>query len=93
MPAIQLFITCLVDSFYPETGEAVVEIFQRLGVNVDFPRDQTCCGQPNFNAGLRSEDDERLSRALKSTNVTMLRVDGAGTGRSAFVSDRSEYEK
>jgi L-lactate dehydrogenase complex protein LldE len=55
MTHIQLFITCLVDSFYPQTGEAIVEILHRLGIRVDFPRDQTCCGQPSFNAGLRDE--------------------------------------
>jgi L-lactate dehydrogenase complex protein LldE len=55
MANVQLFITCLVDSFYPQTGEAVVDILQRLGVGVDVPFDQTCCGQPNFNAGLRAE--------------------------------------
>lgn len=55
MPPIQLFITCLVDSFYPRTGEAIVDIFHRLGMTVDFAPDQTCCGQPNFNAGLRAE--------------------------------------
>ncbi len=55
MTTVQLFVTCLVDSFYPQTGEAVVDIFQRLGVNVEFAPDQTCCGQPNFNAGLRVE--------------------------------------
>jgi L-lactate dehydrogenase complex protein LldE len=55
MSTAQLFITCLVDSFYPHTGEAVVNILHHIGVNVEFPPDQTCCGQPNFNAGLRSE--------------------------------------
>ena len=55
MTTIQLFITCLIDSFYPKTGEAIVDILHRLGVNVEFPLDQTCCGQPNFNAGLRAE--------------------------------------
>jgi L-lactate dehydrogenase complex protein LldE len=55
MTTVQLFITCLIDSFYPQTGEAVVEIFRHLGVNVEFAPDQTCCGQPNFNAGLRAE--------------------------------------
>ena len=55
MTTVQLFVTCLVDSFYPQTGEAVVEILRRLGITVEFPRDQTCCGQPNFNAGLREE--------------------------------------
>jgi L-lactate dehydrogenase complex protein LldE len=55
MADVQLFITCLVDSFYPQTGEAIVDILRRLGRSVDFPRDQTCCGQPTFNAGLRNE--------------------------------------
>ncbi|MFN8413912.1 MAG: (Fe-S)-binding protein [Anaerolineales bacterium] len=55
MPTIQLFITCLTDSFFPQTGEAVVSIFNRLGIDVDFAREQTCCGQPQFNAGLRKD--------------------------------------
>jgi L-lactate dehydrogenase complex protein LldE len=54
MPTVQLFVTCLVDTFYPETAEAIVSILQRLGVDVDFPQAQTCCGQPQFNAGLRT---------------------------------------
>jgi len=55
MTTVQFFVTCLVDSFYPQTGEAVVDIFRRLGLDVEFAPDQTCCGQPNFNAGLRVE--------------------------------------
>ena len=55
MTTIQLFVTCLVDSFFPQTGQAVMDIFQRLGIGVDFPREQTCCGQPTFNAGLRKD--------------------------------------
>jgi L-lactate dehydrogenase complex protein LldE len=51
---VQLFVTCLVDTFYPETGQAIVGIFHRLGVSVEFPAGQTCCGQPAFNAGLRA---------------------------------------
>ncbi len=53
MTTVQLFITCLTDSFFPETGTAVVEILNRLGIGVDFAPDQTCCGQPQFNASLR----------------------------------------
>jgi L-lactate dehydrogenase complex protein LldE len=55
MTQVQLFITCLTDSFFPKTGQAVVDILQRLGIHVDFPREQTCCGQPQFNAGLRKD--------------------------------------
>jgi L-lactate dehydrogenase complex protein LldE len=55
MTTIQLFVTCLVDSLFPQTGEAVMDIFHRLGIHVEFPREQTCCGQPTFNAGLRKD--------------------------------------
>lgn len=51
--AVQLFVTCIVDSLYPETGEAVVRVLRRAGVELDFPSGQTCCGQPAFNAGMR----------------------------------------
>jgi L-lactate dehydrogenase complex protein LldE len=55
MTTVQLFVTCLIDSFYPKTGEAIVDIFHRIGIDVEFARDQTCCGQPAFNAGLRAD--------------------------------------
>jgi L-lactate dehydrogenase complex protein LldE len=54
MRTVQLFVTCLVDTFFPEVGEAMVSVLHRADVAVDFPRDQTCCGQPLFNAGLRT---------------------------------------
>jgi len=50
-----LFVQCLVDAFQPQVGEAVVNILQHLGLSVTFPREQTCCGQPAFNAGYRAE--------------------------------------
>jgi L-lactate dehydrogenase complex protein LldE len=55
MPRVQLFVTCLIDSFFPEIGEAMVHVLNRAGVSVEFPAAQTCCGQPAFNAGLRSQ--------------------------------------
>lgn len=54
---VQLFVTCLIDTLEPQIGEAVVNVLERAGVIVAFPQDQTCCGQPAFNAGLR--DDTR----------------------------------
>ena len=51
----QLFITCLLDTLYPEIGEAIVRVLDRAGVQVEFPREQTCCGQPAFNAGMRAQ--------------------------------------
>ena len=52
---VQLFVTCIIDTLYPEIGEAVVRVLKKTGVNVEFPAGQTCCGQPAFNAGMRSE--------------------------------------
>lgn len=54
-PRVQLFITCIIDSIYPTVGEAVVLVLERLGVEVEFPEAQTCCGQPGYNAGFRDE--------------------------------------
>lgn len=51
---IQLFITCIADTLYPQVGKAVFRILGRLGVRVEFPAGQTCCGQPAFNAGARN---------------------------------------
>ena len=52
---VTLFIQCLVDGIYPQVGEAMVNIFRRLGVDLDCPIRQTCCGQPAFNGGYRRE--------------------------------------
>ena len=49
--SITLFIQCLVDGLYPEVGEAFLSLFKQLGIQVDCPVDQTCCGQPAFNSG------------------------------------------
>jgi L-lactate dehydrogenase complex protein LldE len=52
---IALFITCVNDLVFPRTGRAVVTILERLGHAVDFPADQTCCGQMHANSGYRAE--------------------------------------
>jgi len=57
-PIVQLFITCILDTIYPEIGESVVHVLERAGIQVEFPGEQTCCGQPAFNAGMRSEARE-----------------------------------
>jgi len=60
-PTTALFVTCLVDQFFPAVGEAAVRLLERCGRRVVFPRAQTCCGQPAFNMGYRSEA-RRLAR-------------------------------
>jgi len=48
---VALFITCYNDALFPEVGRAVVRLLRRLGHDVEFPADQTCCGQMHFNTG------------------------------------------
>lgn len=62
---IGLFIPCYVDQFYPKAGVAVLEVLERLGLNVTYPLEQTCCGQPMANAGfshLTDKNDELFIR-------------------------------
>jgi len=46
-----LFVTCIADMMYAEVGESVVRVLRRLGVDLDFPEGQTCCGQPAYSIG------------------------------------------
>jgi L-lactate dehydrogenase complex protein LldE len=52
---VQLFHTCLVNEIDPELGLAAVRVLERLGFEVEVPLDQTCCGQPAYNAGFHDE--------------------------------------
>jgi L-lactate dehydrogenase complex protein LldE len=46
-----IFITCICDSMYPQVGESMVRVLEKLGVTLDFPPEQTCCGQPALSSG------------------------------------------
>src|SRR6266404_2037210 len=61
---VSLFITCLVDQLFPEVGMSVVSVLRGLGAEVDFPADQTCCGQPAFNSGFTTEARELAKRFI-----------------------------
>lgn len=52
---VSLMVTCLGDALFPRVGVATVRLLRRLGVTVDFPESQTCCGQPHFNSGYHDE--------------------------------------
>ena len=52
---VYLFGTCLIDLFYPEAGMDVVHLLEREGVEVIYPDDQTCCGQPAYTSGYHDE--------------------------------------
>ena len=57
---IGLFIPCYVDVVYPEVGVATYKLLKHLGLDVDYPLNQTCCGQPQANAGF---EDMAVSHA------------------------------
>jgi L-lactate dehydrogenase complex protein LldE len=50
-----LFVTCINDALHPRTGQAAVTLLRRLGVEVEFPGQQSCCGQMHWNTGYRAE--------------------------------------
>ncbi|HTR94560.1 MAG TPA: (Fe-S)-binding protein [Trebonia sp.] len=52
---VGLMIPCYIDMFYPEVGIATLELLEKLGADVDYPFDQTCCGQPMANSGAQAE--------------------------------------
>lgn len=52
---VALFATCLTDTFFPRVGEAVVRLLRHFGCKVQFPEQQTCCGQPAYNSGFHQE--------------------------------------
>src|SRR3954468_18395062 len=51
MPRVALFVTCVADQLFPDTGIAAVRLLEAAGVDVEFPTAQTCCGQPALSAG------------------------------------------
>ena len=63
---VALFVTCLGDTLFPSTGQAVVRLLERLGVEVEFPQEQTCCGQMHLNSGYA---DEGLALARRLADV------------------------
>jgi L-lactate dehydrogenase complex protein LldE len=81
MRTIQLFATCLVDTFYPETAEAIVSILRRLGIGADFPMAQTCCGQPQFNGGLRADARQMAEHMIETFEKNLAKASPEGVTR------------
>jgi L-lactate dehydrogenase complex protein LldE len=63
---ISLFITCVSDTLFPETGKAVVRLLERLGHEVAFPEEQTCCGQMHANSGYQLEAVPLVRRFVRT---------------------------
>ncbi len=85
---VSLFVTCMVDMMYPDTGMSVVQILEHLGVEVDFPEGQTCCGQPGYNAGYRDEARQVARQFLKAFKDAEVIVAPSG---SCVAMVRHEY--
>lgn len=61
---VQFFSTCLIDTFFPETGEAAVKLLRHFGVEVAYPKGQTCCGKPADSGGYTAETREAAKHFL-----------------------------
>jgi L-lactate dehydrogenase complex protein LldE len=63
-----LMVTCLGDLFFPDVGVSIVRLLRKLGVTVDVPADQTCCGLPLFNSGYHAD-----AAAVARRTVTLFK--------------------
>jgi Fe-S oxidoreductase len=63
---VALQVTCINDAMFPQTGRAVVRLLRRLGIDVDFPLAQTCCGQPMVNTGYLNEAVPAVRRYVEA---------------------------
>ena len=61
---IQLFIPCFIDQLYPRTAFNMISVLEKCGCTVEYNVNQTCCGQPAFNAGFRDEAKEVCSKFI-----------------------------
>jgi L-lactate dehydrogenase complex protein LldE len=62
---VSIFVTCVVDQVFPRVGIAMADVLERAGCEVEFREAQTCCGQPAFNSGYRTEARSVASHFLK----------------------------
>lgn len=85
---VSLFVTCMVDMLYPQTGMSVVQVLEHLGVEVTFPAAQTCCGQPGFNAGYRDDARAVARQFLRAFQDAQVIVTPSG---SCAAMVRNEY--
>jgi L-lactate dehydrogenase complex protein LldE len=85
---IALFVTCVGDTFSPEAARSSVEVLERLGHEVVFPREQTCCGQMHLNSGYQDEArrlSERFGRVFEDYDVVVSPSSSCvGTVRELF---------
>ncbi len=76
---VSLFITCLSDAIYPKVGEAMARLLARYGVELNFPKVQTCCGQPSYNSGYWDETRAAAKTILKAFDDSDFVVSPSGS--------------
>lgn len=76
---VSLIVTCLGDALFPEVGIATVRLLRRLGVEVDFPQAQTCCGQPHFNSGFADAARDLARHAIAAFDNGQVVVAPSGS--------------
>ena len=81
---IGLFIPCYVDALYPEVGVATYKLLTSLGLDVDYPLEQTCCGQPMANAGFEKMAD-KLAKSFDEKFAAYDYVVAPSASCAAFV--------
>ena len=98
--SVYFFATCLVDLMYPKAGLAGMQLLRRAGVDVIFPDDQTCCGQPAFNSGYREEAlaVARAQLACFARDIPVVVPSGSCAGMikhhwSELFADQSDEER
>ncbi len=81
---VALFVPCFVNALYPEVGEASYKLLTSLGLEVDYPLEQTCCGQPMGNAGYE-KDAESLAERMEQLFAEYDYVVGPSASCVSFV--------
>ena len=76
---VSLFIPCLTDQFFPRVGVNLVKILRKVGATVDYPMEQTCCGQPAFNSGYHEEAIELAQRFVQVFHTAEYIVSPSGS--------------
>ncbi len=84
---VALFVTCLVDQVLPEVGVSTVQLLRRAGYTVDFPEEQTCCGQPFLNSGFRQQAIDLAKRTIEIFEKYETVVLPSGSCTATIVTD------
>lgn len=81
---VSLFITCLVDMFYADAGKDMVEVLERQGCELSFPKGQVCCGQPAYNSGYVENSKSAMKNMIKTFDGAKFVVTPSGSCATMF---------